>query len=94
MLAAKAGSKTLLLNFASSPSRTELGGAAGLCRTIRLEHPGTEAYSISIADDRNPGSLASKIMQAISLSDSIEAGSVLIAHCRRSPPSTGKTSAN
>ena len=69
MLAAKAGSKTLLLNFASSPSRTEIGGAAGLCRTIRLEHPGTEAYSISIADGRNPGSLASKIMQAISLSD-------------------------
>ncbi len=69
MLAAKSGSKTVLLNFASSPSRTEIGGTAGLCRTIRLEHPGTETYSISIADDTNPGSLASKVIQAISLSD-------------------------
>ncbi|MEO1965416.1 SDR family NAD(P)-dependent oxidoreductase [Hyphomonas sp.] len=67
VLAVRTGVKTILLSRTSSPVLAEIGGAAGLVRSLRQERPDAEAYSISIAQDTNPGSVASKVIQALSL---------------------------
>ena len=67
VLAVQTGVRTILLSRASSPILAEIGGAAGLVRSLRQERPDAEACSISIAQDGNPGSVASKVIQAMSL---------------------------
>ena len=61
----RAGARTCVLDYSHADVLADLGGAAGLCRTVRIEHPSIRAFALSLDVSAGPGANAERVVHAL-----------------------------
>ena len=61
--------RAILLDRASSKQLSNIGGASGLCRSIRIERPGVRVFSLSLGESSDLKTASARIVQSIGFED-------------------------
>ena len=60
------GQPVYVLDYAAASTRADLGGCAGLCRSVRIEQPDAPVYALSLVESTSPDELARQIVSTLS----------------------------
>ena len=69
ILSARDGVHCCVLDFSRSETLSDIGGFAGLCRSVRIERPGMRAHAFSSEKEPDLSTYASRVTQALPLPD-------------------------
>ena len=60
-----AGQRSYVLEYGDADALADIGGAGGLCRTIRIEHPSCRAFALSLEEAAGAEANARRIVHAL-----------------------------